>query len=321
MSLAVLASGRLFGRDDELRQLEVARRYASRQGSLVLLSGEAGIGKSRLVAAFLAGLPRRQHTLAIGRSVEYLRTPYATFSQALGSIDPATASLLCSPSSDVRAKSALFAAVVDSIRKEADRRNTIIVLEDVHWADDGTLELLDYIARAVATIRRILIVVTFRQDNPHGAKLTEIARNDTAQRIHLKGLGDEPMRDLVRAHLETSVASREESIVKLAAGNPFFAEELCISSRESAIPQSLLAVIEQRLAVLSLDEMRTLTCAAIFSDTVELDILAECLGSPPLDVAQLLERSQRVGLLIEDSIGFSFRHGEFNESVQHSDGG
>jgi len=78
----------------------------------------------------------------------------------------------------------------------------------------------------MAMMRRLLIVATFRGDNSHDAKLAEIARNDTVASIDLQGLDDGPMRDLVRTHLPTASASREESIVGLAAGNPFFAEEL-----------------------------------------------------------------------------------------------
>ncbi len=308
MSAAGLAPGRFFGREDELRRLEDARRYASRRGSLVLLAGEAGIGKSRLVAAFTEQLPHRKYTFALGRCVEYLRTPYAPFAQALDSVDPATADILRSRSNDRRAKSALFAAVLDSLRKAADKRNTIVVFEDLHWADDGTIELLDYAARSIATMRRMLIVATFRDDNSHDAKLAEIARNATTVRIALQGLGDGPMRALVRAHLRTALASREESIVGLAAGNPFFAEELCTATGDGTIPESLRAAIEQRLETLGADEVRALSCSAIFSDAVELDVLAAVLDTSPRDVAHLLEPAQRVGLLIEDGGAFGFRH-------------
>lgn len=274
----------------------------------MLLAGEAGIGKSRLVAAFTEQCPRRKYTFALGRCVEYLRAPYAPIAQALDSFDTATADLLRSPSDDRHAKSALFAAVLDSLRKAADKRNTIVVFEDIHWADDGTIELLDYAARTMAMMRRLLIVATFRGDNSHDAKLAEIARNETAARIDLQGLGDGPMRDLVRTHLPTASASREESIVGLAAGNPFFAEELCSSTGDGSIPQSLRAAVEQRLTILGADEVRALSCSAIFSDAAELDVLAAVLDTSPRDVVHLLEPAQRVGLLVEDSGGFGFRH-------------
>ncbi len=113
---------------------------------------------------------------------------------------------------------------------------------------------------------------------------------------------------LIRRPHYTRTASREKSIVGLAAGNPFFAEELCSTTGDRTIPQSLRAAIEHRLASLSADEVRALSCSAIFSDAVELDVLAAVLDTSPRDVAHLLESAQRVGLLIEDSGGFGFRH-------------
>lgn len=279
------------------------------------MAGEAGIGKSRLVGAFTDELPRRKSTLALGRCFEYLRTPYAPFSEALEFIDRPTTLLLSSRSEDVRPKSELFAAVFTAISNAANQRNTILILEDVHWADDGTIELLDYLARSIATIRRILIVATFRHDSPHDAKLAAIARAQTTQRIELRGLEESPMRELVRAHLGSSAAPRENSIVGLAAGNPFFAEELCKSTAESAIPQSLRAAIEQRFSALNQDQMRALSCAAIFSDEVELDVLAAVLDKPPGDVARALEPAQRISLLIEHGGRFHFKHALTREIV------
>jgi DNA-binding CsgD family transcriptional regulator len=287
------------------RALDEARR---RHGQIVLVSGEAGIGKTRLVQEF-AGIPAPGSlTVLWGRcrtgetspaywpwtqivdsiseqtAVPKLRRMVGSTAARLGLIAPSVAERLRIPiaSPEATDRFHLCSAVQTLLRGASLRSPVLIVLEDLHWADQNSLLLLEVLAQDLRG-QRILIVATYRDDEvgPSLAQaLAELARlgvtrvglrglsaPDTAQLITMVS-GQEPPDDLVeRVHARTG-------------GNPFFVTEVARlqSADEHAIPENVRAAIGQRLGRLSTLANELLMVASVAGAEFEFRVVAAVLA-------------------------------------------
>jgi DNA-binding SARP family transcriptional activator len=250
------------GRDEELARLEGAMiAAASGRGSTVLITGEAGIGKTRLAEALSARAAARGATVAWGRSlerdgappfwpwVEVLRRLLATdggaslrglppddlalLARLLPELDPSPGAAAVADGGGGEAlRFSLYDAVARCIRALATDRLVVVVLDDAHWADAPTVRLLQLLSDQVATAR-ILLVVTFR-DGEVGSELAStlaaMARGAVADRVPLGGLGEGDVGRLLAEAL--GATPPDELIAEVAersAGNPFFVGELARS--------------------------------------------------------------------------------------------
>ncbi|MBV8067101.1 MAG: AAA family ATPase, partial [Candidatus Eremiobacteraeota bacterium] len=231
MAANAQVSSTLVGRRDELEALMERRRAAARgYGALVLIEGEAGIGKTRLVKSFCETLTHGRATFGIGICREFGNMPFGPIREALRGIgcetSPPNATTRAEELIDLRARLAA-----------ATRRIAVLVLEDIQWADEGTLSFLHYLLSSV-TAMRLLVVATLREDElldrNVSTYLSRIARDRATIRISLGPLPQTEIRSLIRSAPggATLPATQLEEIVERAEGNPFFAEELLATALE-----------------------------------------------------------------------------------------
>jgi DNA-binding CsgD family transcriptional regulator/tetratricopeptide (TPR) repeat protein len=251
------------GRSAELETLRTLMPYAEGEGRrVVLIGGEAGCGKSRLVREFAAEASRDGALVLYGACDAVVRTPYGPFVEALDHLARVTepgelrAALGVSggelmrllpdlparigdlpppaeaePDTERHRLHTAFAGLLAGVTR---RRPALLVLEDGHWADASTLLLLRHLARAAGTAR-VLLVTTFRDteaDVPEALSeaLADLRRSDDVVRLRLSGLSDEEVAELVRraagAQPGPELAELAGAISDLTNGNAFLVCEL-----------------------------------------------------------------------------------------------
>jgi DNA-binding CsgD family transcriptional regulator len=261
----------LVERDALLAQLAEARREG---GRLLLVGGEAGVGKTALVRAFVAGIDERVLTGAC----EPLATP-----AALGPLADVAAELGGPLASDIEAgrhPRQIALSLLDVVS-----RPTVLVFEDVHWADEATLDVLRVVGRRIAATPS-LVVVTYREDEagaaqPLGRLLGELASVAAAERVHVP-----PLSPAAVAELAAPFQADAEAIYTLTRGNPFFVTELLVSGGE-ALPATVRDAVLARIERLSPGARRLLDGVALVPAR-ELEVLS--LIADGLRNAQVAER-------------------------------
>jgi class 3 adenylate cyclase len=345
------------------RQRDVVRSAveavaASDDGSVLLLAAPAGMGKSRMVAeahrlAAAAGLTRLEGGCSPEAGVPYaplvtaLRRRTRSMSsdeiQALFGGPAAMASVLLPEIADQlgvtsapRSAEDLFAALWRVLLRLSRPQGMLLVIEDLHWADDGTLRLLSYLARETTGLP-VLLVGTYRSDemqrrHPLTPVLAELTRERRAEVVQLSPLGLTEVRALVSAVLDGTEVSEEFGQVLLdrTDGNPFFVEELLkvLVERgdvyrtsddwerrdlaEIALPSSIRESLLDRARTMQPDSVRILQMAAIAGARLDLDLLATaCDVSPDAVDAAVVEGLERQVLVAHSDHGvedYAFRH-------------
>ncbi|HWG84525.1 MAG TPA: AAA family ATPase, partial [Deinococcales bacterium] len=204
-------------REPQLATLESLLREASGgQGRLAFVGGEAGVGKSSLVARFCAASAGEVRVAAVGAcdpvSSRQALAPLLDVAGALGGEVPG---LIARPEDRDR----LFRAVLE--RLSAGSRPTLLVLEDVHWGDDATLDLLRYLGRRVGAARALLLA-TYRDDevgplHPLRVVLGDLATSPDVRRLALSRLSEGAVRELAAG---SGLDARE--LHRRTGGNPFY---------------------------------------------------------------------------------------------------
>ncbi|HEY1682790.1 MAG TPA: AAA family ATPase [Candidatus Tumulicola sp.] len=345
-----ISSRRIVGRDLELQLLHEARRaLSSRHGSFVLVGGEAGIGKTRLLAEFTATLRGGRAPLrAAGEALEDAPRPFGPFRsvletlvaaspsvigaaqpivhRALGALvpDALTAAGFAVPMSARVEKAELFTGVTRFIEAVAEKRAIVVVLEDLHWADSATLELLCHLAPRIGTTR-LLLVGTYRDDDIRPehrlfAPLARLLREHTVRSVRLEPLADHDVRALIEDALDGAFAlspDRLRDVVAGCDGNPFFIEEMLKHAVEiergglaAPMPISIRGLTLQRVAHLNVSDRQVLDYAAVLGQRFAATTLAAATGQASDRVMQALQRLQDLGVLLEDSAPkhLHFRH-------------
>jgi class 3 adenylate cyclase len=244
----------LVGRDDSVALIEETIDASRSAGVLVLIGGEAGVGKSRLGAHALRLAQERNLARLVGDCSPEATTPYSPFSAALRRYTrnmsrdelaaffsgraSLTAGLLPEISSEIGLSPAppspeeLFASFWHVLSRVADRRGAMLLLEDVHWADLDSLRMLHYLARELHDLP-VWVGATYRSDELHRRHpllglIGELDRERLAVKIQLNPLGREDARGMLCAILDGSTVSDEflDAVLERTEGNPFFIEEL-----------------------------------------------------------------------------------------------
>jgi DNA-binding CsgD family transcriptional regulator len=284
----------LLEREGQLAALhEYAADARAGRGRLVLVSGEAGIGKTALLEAFedrLAGL-------ATGHGAcDGLFTP-----RPLGPLYDVAAELggaLLAACQDDRPREELFALLIEALRL----RPTLIVLEDLHWADEATLDLVRFLGRRLKDLPA-LVVATYRDDgltarDPLRMVLGEMAAQRTTRRIDLP-----PLSRTAVDELASTMAASGSELYRLTGGNPFFVAEV-LSGGLGTIPPSARDAVLARVARLTDSARRTAEAAALLGGRVDFELLAEVAGAELHDLDELVGS----GLLVSEPTGLRFRH-------------
>jgi DNA-binding SARP family transcriptional activator len=308
------------GREDALgvleRELEAA---AEGERRFVFLGGEPGIGKTSVAAAFAA----RAHgqgavTVLYGRCTEEPLAPYAPFVEMLGTI--------AADGGDDRYR--LFEEVTAALQRAADGRLLLLVVDDLHWADAGTLELLGHLARAEA-FARVLVVGTYRSEHaPRGSRLGELMadlrREQSFASVSLGGLDDEEARGMVEAAGLDGPPPDAVRLRAMTGGNPLFLVELLRALEERGgtldeleIPEGIRDVVLRRVARLGGPLQELLTLAAVAGQTFRVSALALDDAGGPERVAGAVDRAVAARLLTPtaDPGVLSFSHALIRETL------
>jgi class 3 adenylate cyclase len=356
------------GRDAEQKRLAEAWKHAQVDGSrIALVTGEPGIGKTRLAAE----IARQAHSdgalVLLGRCDEHIAAPQAPWIEAMRSLvstvdagvltdhigrcggeltrlvpelatkvpdlpaptvsDPDTERLL------------LFEAVVDILATTAAQLPVLLLIDDAHWADSGTVDLLRHLTGHLDPDARILVVITYRDtdvDRRHALAraLVDLHRTPNAERILLRGLDEAEMRALLEGAGGRPL--REEGfdfahrLAEETEGNPLFVRQLLghlidngtivhrdgawvgtVSWREAGIPEGVRDLIGQRLSRLSDETNDLLRTAAVVGREFEIDLVAAAAKVDDDTAVDLLDEAIASQLVEEvaDQVGrLSFAH-------------
>jgi DNA-binding CsgD family transcriptional regulator/tetratricopeptide (TPR) repeat protein len=351
--MARVAATSFVGRTAELAVLRrcVDEARSGGPAPLAVLLGEAGVGKTRCLHAFLATAQETGATVLLGGCppLSGNELPYAPLAEALralrrtagpermaewlagqdavlGRLVPelATTAPGPDPATDA-APGRLFAAVLAMVDRMTEDGPLILAVEDVHWADRSSRDLLALLIRATAD-RPLITVLTCRNDelppaHPVVAWLADLDRTRPTERIELARLNpgelDELLASVLGAPPEPNLAGR---IYARSEGNPFFAEELlALVPAGDGLPATVADTVLCRvgaLPVAALWLVRTAAVAAGSGSQVPHELLAGVLGWPDDQLLPAIRAAVAAHVLRGTEHGYSFRHALTREAVE-----
>jgi DNA-binding CsgD family transcriptional regulator len=349
----VLVSPLFIGREDELAKLVAAlERTRDGETSAVVIAGEAGVGKTRLVTELARQAEAAGMRVLSGQCVELgaeglplaplidaLRTlarttPPAALNTMLGparrelsrllpDLDPGATDLPAGPPSQ---PSALLELVLGVVQRLANAQPLVVIIEDLHWADQSTLDLLAYLVRVLRDAR-VLIVTTYRSDEIHRRHalrplLTNWDRVRSVRRLELHRFGQDEVAAQLDAIQGTSVAPRlVELIFERSEGNAFLVEEILglVEGGGDAmrLPPSLRDVLLARVDRLSAPARQVLQVAAVAGRSVSHRLLLAVAGDDEQSVLDAIRETVENQVLVVDEAGpgYAFRHALGREAV------
>lgn len=364
----------LIGRSTELTSLRtLLERVQGGQGQVVVLSGEAGIGKSRLVAETKALATAEGFLVLQGNCfptdqgcpyaplLDLLRSFLATDARAriIAELGPLTAAffpllpdLLPQPSEHPlllpldaeQEKRRLFAGLTHVFTSQTDTSPLLLVIEDLHWSDDTSLEFLHYLARRCAS-NQVLLLLTYRSEEVRPGLQHLLAQLDRERLA-----GENVLARLTRFEVEAmlhAIFSEQrvlpdelrEMLSTLTDGNPFFIEEVLKSlvmsggitftdsggvrlqpsatlPGHSSIPRSVQDAVSQRTRHLSPQAKQLLTLAAVAGRRFDVSVLQRLLRCKESQLVRLLQEVVAAQLVVEESADrFSFRHALTRQAI------
>jgi DNA-binding CsgD family transcriptional regulator/tetratricopeptide (TPR) repeat protein len=347
-----VASSQFVGRTAELSRLEAAVADADGGDPLTLcVGGEAGVGKTRLVARFAAQVRERGGQVLLGGCIELGETalPYAPVAQALRGLgrglEPAALDEVVGPGRPLLARlvpelgqdeestsagpwgqARLFQAFLALLERLAHRSPTMLVIEDLHWADRSTLDLLAFLHRNLQA--GLLLVLTYRSDELHRRHplrpfLAELDRSGRADRLEVGPFDRVEVADLLAGILgRRPDDDLVEQVYRRSEGNAFFAEELLAASRQGAnngpsLPPSLQNVLLSRVQGLPEEAQATLRLVAAAGGRVEHELLAAVSQLAEADLLAALRAAVVHQVLVPDPATetYAFRHALTQEAL------
>ena len=294
----------LIERDHHLAALAAhLAEAAAGHGRVVLVGGEAGVGKSVLVEAFCREIAGPAAVLRA--SCDALSTP-----GPLGPIRDLAPSLgIRIDQSGVEGdhRDRLFRDVLAALA--ARRSPTIVVGEDAHWADGASLELLRFLARRIGELP-VLVLLTYRDDelgpaHPLRLALGDLATSPTVHRLRVSPLSEAAVRDLARDSGRDSA-----ELHRLTGGNPFFLSEVLVAAADG-VPATVGDAVLARAARLAPEARAVLDVAAVIGAGVEPDLITTVAGPVLDEIDECIDR----GLLRAAGDEIVFRHELAREAI------
>ncbi len=305
----------LIGREQALRDLDDALATVAgtpAHGTLLLVAGEVGIGKTRLLEELAA---RAAHaTVVRAGCVEH--ASYAPWTEAMWWLSapwPSTDAL-----DDESGRHHLFEAVVDVLTRVAARSRLVLVIDDAHWIDPASAELLRYVAASLARIP-MLLVVAYRTEDA-GAQLELLAHLGRLahSRITLDRLGDDATREMARVLLGDEAAPADiDRIARAADGNPLFVEELVAARDRTRVPETVRDLMLVRFRALDDDARQLVRTAAIVGVRAPRAWLVGASGLGDTRSRSAARGAVEAGILVAspDRDAYEFRHPLLRQAV------
>jgi class 3 adenylate cyclase len=354
----------LIGRDAELSRLEDALLSANRgQGQVVLLAGDAGMGKTRLASELAERAARLGMTVVVGGCSEAdLALPYLPFLEAVGNhlvasnletvrerLGPVRRELahlfpqlepegLPPDVESTQGRLRLFEAMLALLRIPAQETGLLLVIEDLHWADASTRELLDYLTRRLRSAR-ILVLGTYRRDELNRRQFWIMGssgwrRASPATVVELEPMSPERVAAMVSAIFDEATSDDTRDFLHARTeGNPFVLEEMLKAALDSGdifhtesgwdhkalsemgIPATVRDTILLRLDRLSQEQIGVLRAASALGADFSYQVLVALSGQEMQAVQAAVEACVQQQLLREEAGRYRFRHALTREAV------
>lgn len=336
----------LVGRAGELAALTAALdRAAAGVPTGLLLSGDAGVGKSRLVGETVARATAAGFTALTGSCLDTADAalPYLPFTEIVGTLvaahpelleryealrlllpDGSTAHADATGEDRALGQIRVFDAVLSALAELSTRGPVLLVVEDLHWADRSSRDLLFFLASRLSG-QRLVVLVTYRRDDLHRRHplrklLAELVRLPAVERIELEPLGAADTLELVRLLADGAFdPPMLDRVARRSEGNAFFAEEL-VRACSDGIPHELAEVLMARVETLSAPAQAMLRVAAVAGRRVRHDRLVAVAGMGEDELESALREAVTHHVLLADrpsGDGYLFRHALLREAIYH----
>lgn len=333
----------LVGRDVELGLLDDRLADAAQGLRLVLVGGEQGVGKTALVGAFTDGIAERPDVAVVrgfclpvhGEGLPFgpvagalqgiearfgpdrMRSWAGASSSALGALLPH----LAEPGPATTTTTLrLFDTVARVWRGAAAAGRLVVVLEDLHWADESSRALLQFLVRALVDAP-VLVVGTFRSDeldhrHPLRAFTADVGRLPATSRIQVPRLDrDGVAAMLTRLAGAPPTAEVLERVVHRSGGVPFYVEELARPGAADDLPDAVRDVVGGRVHGISPRAQALVRCVAVGGLRVPHDLLLAVLAGSDAETETALREAVDAGVLVVDGDAYAFRHALFAEAA------
>ncbi|MEV3972059.1 AAA family ATPase [Streptomyces sp. NPDC050698] len=337
------------GRAEELGTLHDALvRACEGEPQALLIGGEAGVGKTRLVEEFAAAARRGGAVVALGGCVEIGADglPFAPFSTALRALRRALPGELAAAAAgqeeelarllpelgesgagrhDEDGMARLFELTARLLERVAAEHTVVLALEDLHWADASTRYLLSYLFRTLRT-GRLVVLATYRSDDIHRRHpmrplLAELDRLRTIRRLELARFNrDEVCRQVAGILAQEPEPDQVDAIFERSDGNAFFVEELAVAAHEgcrTGLTDSLRDLLLVRVEGMPEPAQQVARIVAEGGSTVEYRLLAAVARLTEDDLIEALRAAVNAGILAPapGGDGYRFRHSLVREAV------
>ena len=325
------------GRDGELAALRrVFDAAATGRGATLVLQGEAGLGKTRLLREVVAEARARPMTVLVGRGSEHGRAPYRPLVEAFAPVGRSGARPELGPFGHAlgavvpdwrvdgggEATPAVVAeGIVRLCRTLGSDDGAALVLDDLQWSDPETLGVVDYLAETIADERLAIVMGLRTGEGPEAASLvTGLERRGAADVVTLARLDRAGVAAMVRACRD---GDADDDLVDVVArrseGLPLVVEELLAVPGPSvavAVPASFGESVLRRMDELDADAASVVRGAALLGHRFDWTLLPEIAALGETQVGRALERAVEADLLEPDGQGFRFRHPLTRDAVQ-----
>jgi DNA-binding SARP family transcriptional activator len=364
--LVAETSGVFVGRRVELQQLEDLWKHArERHLRIAMLGGEPGIGKTSLATALATRVWEQGGMVLYGRCDEDLGIPYqpwvevlrhlvrhgsdslfddhtrsrvAELARLLPELSDRTGVAMSEVLPDDSERYLLYGAAADLLKRSSELAPTLVVLDDLHWADRPTIQLLRHVVTSCSQLR-VMIVGTYRDSelgtgHPLVDALATFHREHGVDRLSLQGLSDTELLEMLESLIGDEVPQHEarlrNALMDETRGNPFFAGEILRHLREtgsishvvddqsvivdsidlSRLPVSIREVVGHRVSRLGHSAVQWLTMAAVIGRDFDIDLLARVVSVDQEALVATLEAAVESGILVEREVAgqFSFAH-------------
>jgi predicted ATPase/DNA-binding transcriptional ArsR family regulator len=363
------------GRKDELKQIQrIYRKVSGGRGECLLISGEAGIGKTRLVNESARRLARKNiHFLQGSCLYQTAVDPYMPFVEALGSyLGKAAKNFAVSTMRDIEStapefggllplartgggyevysgegainlnneKIRIFETINRALVRIAEEKPTVLFIDDLHWADVGSIHLLHYIVRNTQEYP-ILIIGAYRpeelvtddgEDHPFWGTISRMEKEKIITQIELERLSVDDVEEMIEDRLRQFAAPKKliNRIYKESEGNPFFIEEILDTIREDGIddnqnppaeieiPDTIKGLVKRRVRNLKRDERKMLEFASAIGEKFDFDLLMQASEEREEPLLDSVEKLSNARLITEDKSDietYEFHHGKIRDVI------
>jgi DNA-binding SARP family transcriptional activator len=330
--------GRAAVLDAAMTRVEAARTTGSLR--FLLVAGEPGIGKSRLVSDVGDAATRAGFRVLVGRCHEgdYAPAlwPWLAIVRSLSEdaeVDPLLVPLLTGEVTDTRSGAGtglrMFDAVAELVARSASSRPLLLVLEDIHWADSTSLQLLRHLATSGIPMPVAVLCTRRTTEATTGDALVDtlaVLAQAGAERLRLDGLDDASVGGLLTAAVGEHDPQLDAFVAEVTGGNPFFvlqyARQLAgvpdlehVEPTSLPVPDGIRDVLRQRIQRLPEAVVRTLTSAAVLGRSIDPDLVAGLVDAPVDECLDHLDLAMTSGLVEDQDAGYVFVHALARETL------